>query len=189
MDAIPIIMTALTKLSASYSINLPFQPERIQMPSLQILFPDVNDLDTLSACLPDFLNTLVIHTAEEGDYVGKVLHVENLCLIPSDYWDGLPSCIDTINTFIVPSSIKHLEVVLYKYIRSRELNIDLLDTFEEFLLNLHDTGSFGRLTLTFPEDAMDPQAYDHVFPRLKSLGLLDEIRVAPSPICLASVQR
>ncbi len=66
MDAIPIIMTALTELSASYSINLPFQPERIQMPSLQILFPDVNDLDTLSACLPDFLNTLVIHTAEEG---------------------------------------------------------------------------------------------------------------------------
>lgn len=65
-DTIPTIMAALEELSASCSTNLPFLPERIQMPSLQTLFPDVDDLEVLSACLPNSLKTLVIHTVGEG---------------------------------------------------------------------------------------------------------------------------
>lgn len=117
------------------------------------------------------------------------MHVENLCLITGDYWDSLPSCIDTIDTFIDPSSIKHLELVLYKYMHSREHDVDLLDTFEEFLLNLHETGSLESLTITFPEDAMEPRSYEHVFPSLRLLGLLDDIRMWSSPFSLSSVQR
>ncbi len=65
-DTTPTIMVALEELSASSSMNLPFLPERIQMPSLQTLFPDVDNLDVMSACLPDALKTLVLHTVEDG---------------------------------------------------------------------------------------------------------------------------
>ncbi|KAF7433748.1 hypothetical protein PC9H_005713 [Pleurotus ostreatus] len=187
-DSIPTIMSALKELRATCSMNLPLVPERIQMPSLQTLFSDVDDFEALSTCLPVSFKTLVIHTVEEAQSSSKILHVENLCLISENYWDGLPSCIDTIDTFTASSSIKHLELVLHKYIHSREPDVDLLHTFEEFLLNLHETGSFERLTLTFPGQT-ESRSYEHVFPSLRLLGLLDAIRMESSPISLSSGQR
>ncbi|KAL4262924.1 hypothetical protein AB1N83_006364 [Pleurotus pulmonarius] len=182
-DITTTMMGALEELHVNYCSNLPLEGAVLQMPGLQRLFLGVV---TPPSCLPDLLKTLGVDAYPDG--VGppssKRFHVENICLVSPGYSQCLYEVRDTINRYTIPSSIRHIEILLFENVRTHPSPVEF-KAFEAFLLALHERGQFSRLTVTM-WGMPNAQAYSlSRFTQLDKRGLV-ELRLRLSSIRLVN---
>ncbi|KAJ8697474.1 hypothetical protein PTI98_004277 [Pleurotus ostreatus] len=190
-----VSMLALTELSVICCENLRFFPCVIQMPNVKTLRLDSCDMP-FTASLPASVKTLVIqreqvpaHTATDTD-TGNLLSTANVVIVcrPTDWLRR--SLQHTITRICVPSSIKHLELVLLGVgniiIHPSSTLADHFaflqeDGLEEWVTRLHKGGLLERLTIT--ADRSHPPFLQELrdrFPLLQRLGILDIQTESPS---------
>ncbi|KAF7433744.1 hypothetical protein PC9H_005709 [Pleurotus ostreatus] len=167
----------------------------LQMPNVKTLRLDSCDMP-FTASLPASVKTLVIqreqvpaHTATDTD-TGNLLSTANVVIVcrPTDWLRR--SLQHTITRICVPSSIKHLELVLLGVgniiIHPSSTLADHFaflqeDGLEEWVTRLHKGGLLERLTIT--ADRSHPPFLQELrdrFPLLQRLGILDIQTESPS---------
>lgn len=78
-----------------------------------------------------------------------------------------------VSALVVPSKIKHIEILLSWSSIVFRGNLVKLDRLEGYALDLHRSGSLERLTITVESDALSHKSVSEGLPVLSSLGLLD----------------
>ncbi|KAF7440944.1 hypothetical protein PC9H_001293 [Pleurotus ostreatus] len=174
-----IFMPVLEELAIVSCGNLPLSSKFVRMPNLKTLYCAGEDV-SLGDNIPSLLNTLVVADvnvagdSKRSDHF-KPFVVDNLCIrwCDTDKHDLLGAVEYAVNTFTIPSKIKHIEI-LPSYLTTLFSERAELDQLEAYVLGLRRSGSFDRLTITVAEDSnLGNEPIDDRLPNLSNLGLLD----------------
>ncbi|KAG9219638.1 hypothetical protein CCMSSC00406_0006040 [Pleurotus cornucopiae] len=133
--------------------------------------PPAGDLSQLPT-----INMAVLEDREYGDDDYGPFSVTNLSIRWQHEWSLLDEISDLTCKLVLPYKIQHLEIVSLYDIPFHFNDIEVIDDFETFILDLHDHGSLRKLTFTFePMYGDEPRGVGLVdrFVKLKSLGILD----------------
>ncbi|KAF4600349.1 hypothetical protein EYR38_004974 [Pleurotus pulmonarius] len=166
-------MAALEELDLNYCTDLPLESAVLQMPALQCVFLAEEGVVTPPSCLPDSLKTLAVEAWADG--IGppssKIFRVENICLPTVGHSQCFSEVHDTINRYTIPLSIRHVEVLIFKEFKTHPSSGDI-DAFDAFLLTLHESGQFNRLTVTMWETENASMYNPRRFKQLYKRGLV-----------------
>ncbi|KAG9219644.1 hypothetical protein CCMSSC00406_0006034 [Pleurotus cornucopiae] len=174
-----ITMVALKELALmGYAERLPFY-SNIRMPNLEILYC-ATWRNIFREYLPDSLKTLAIGWDLDGrNQVCRPFDTENFYLRWLVRWETLDQILYLIPKLTIPRNIQHIEIVSETTSDKLPFNMDDLesvDKFESFILDLHQNGSLQKLTFTFEPSYMDIGCGDGLadrFTKLNPLGLVD----------------
>ncbi|KAF9490502.1 hypothetical protein BDN71DRAFT_1454195 [Pleurotus eryngii] len=180
MSRLPTItMVALNELALmGYEERLPFY-SNIRMPNLEILYC-ATWLNTFRGYLPDSLKTLAIGWDLDGrNQVCRPFDTENFYLRWFVKWKTLDDILYLIPKLMIPRNIQHIEIVSETTGDELPFNMDDLesvDKFESFILDLHRNGSLQKVTFTFEPSYTDVRCGEGLadrFTKLNPLGLVD----------------
>ncbi|KAF7424592.1 hypothetical protein PC9H_009900 [Pleurotus ostreatus] len=167
--ALPYPMNALEALRIQTCYNLPFHPEVITMPNLQVLECRKHRQMAFCESLPASLKTLVVDTAFSG---GLPISAENVCLIGERM--NNPSALLALSSLHSPTKIKHLELFLSRWIQITPHYVPISSEVLDFVLDLCQNGSLQEFIVTFSEgDPRESMELDDKLSKLESLGVLN----------------